>query len=113
MEELNEIDSIDELQRQNSDIRVDDEEKVVKFQNNTLLKLKRLQSVKEDIDETDRTPIRGINKPPLPPHKQQLSAIPSTQKVSRANTILLRRRRHKSLVLDGKHDKEIIRAAVS
>ena len=70
MEELNEIDSIDELQRQNSDIRVDDEDKVVKFQNNALLKLKRLQSVKEDIDETDRTPIRVINKPPLPPHKQ-------------------------------------------
>jgi len=69
VDELNEIDSIDELQKQNSDIRVDDEDKVVKFQNNTLLKLKRLQSVKEDILETDRTPIIGINKPPLPPHK--------------------------------------------
>lgn len=42
MEELNEIDSIDELQRQNSDIRVDDEDKVVKFQSNALFELKRL-----------------------------------------------------------------------
>jgi hypothetical protein len=42
VEELNEIDSIDELQRQNSDIRVDDEDKVVKFQSNALFELKRL-----------------------------------------------------------------------
>jgi hypothetical protein len=42
VEELNEIDSIDELQRQNSDIRVDDEDKVVKFQSSALFELKRL-----------------------------------------------------------------------